>query len=186
MKQANSAQAQPDIVDYARALRHAPLALALLLLPMGGWAIGVGDTAAPFTLTRLGGPAGTDATVSLEQLRGRVVYLDFWASWCAPCRISLPMLEDLHQRLHGEDFTVIALNLDDDPEAAMRFLRKLPVSFPVAWDDAGTVARSYALQAMPSSYLIDRDGTVHAVHHGFRKSRFAAIERQIMALLERP
>ncbi len=124
------------------------------------------------------------ARVSLERLRGRVVYVDFWASWCVPCRNSMPALDALARR-HGErGFTVVGVNKDASAADAERFLRRVPVGFSLVSDADDVIARAFGVRAMPSGYLIDRRGVVRRVHRGFTAETAAALEREIAELLE--
>ena len=113
-----------------------------------------------------------DKSTSLASLRGRVVLVDFWASWCGPCKVSLPELEALRSELHAmgyaQRFEVLAINVDTDAKAATRFLAKHPVSYPLLADPAGQFPGAYALPTMPSSYLIGPDGKVVEVHSGYK------------------
>ena len=124
------------------------------------------------------------ARVSLERLRGRVVYVDFWASWCVPCRISMPALDALARR-HGErGFTVVGVNKDASAADAERFLRRVPVGFSLVSDADDAIAGAFGVRAMPSGYLIDRRGVVRRVHRGFTAETAVALEREIAELLE--
>ena len=109
---------------------------------------------------------------SLANLRGRVVLIDFWASWCGPCKVSLPELEQLRSELHAagysQRFEVLAINVDTDAKAAKRFLDRHPVSYPLLADPAGKLPEAYGLPTMPSSYLIGPDGKVVEVHSGYK------------------
>ena len=119
------------------------------------------------------------ATTSLAELRGKVVWLDFWASWCGPCRQSFPWMEAMQQRYGVQGLQVVALNLDAKPEAARRFLAEHRASFMVAFDHSGDSARRYAVRAMPTSVLIGADGQVRTVHAGFRAEDRDALETQL-------
>jgi cytochrome c biogenesis protein CcmG/thiol:disulfide interchange protein DsbE len=123
--------------------------------------------------------------VSLDSLRGRVVYLDFWASWCDPCRKSFPWMEDMQKKYGAKGLTVVAVNLDSKQENADKFLDNHPASFHVAFDPAGKVAKSYKVKGMPSSYLIDRAGQIVESHIGFREKEAAPLEKKIVELLEK-
>lgn len=132
-------------------------------------------------------PTAGGAVISLSQLRGKVVYLDFWASWCAPCRQSFPWMGDLHRRLADRGLVVLAVNLDTKSADAQAFLKAVPAPFTVAFDPAGQSPRQYGIKAMPTSVLIGRDGRVKAIHGGFRPSDTAALESTILqALQENP
>jgi thiol-disulfide isomerase/thioredoxin len=120
----------------------------------------------------------------LRDLRGQVVLLDFWASWCAPCRASFPWMNEL-QRQHGKDgLVVIGVNVDKEPELAKAFLRATPAQFRIADDSSGDLATRFDLQAMPTSFLIDRHGQVRHRHNGFRNEQRTAREQQVLALLK--
>jgi thiol-disulfide isomerase/thioredoxin len=121
--------------------------------------------------------------LALESLRGRVVYLDYWASWCVPCRHSFPWLNDMQARFGDQGFVVLAVNLDTDRAEAQKFLAALPARFTVAFDPEGDSARIMRLKGMPSSFLIDRQGNVVSSHIGFRESDRQPREGEIRALL---
>lgn len=121
--------------------------------------------------------------IDLGKLKGKVVYLDFWASWCDPCRKSFPWMNDMHSRYDSNKFTIIAVNLDASKKDASKFLHKIPADFPIAYDPEGTVAASYNLKAMPSSYLIDKYGSLVYSHKGYREGDTAIIEKKIASLI---
>jgi len=125
-------------------------------------------------------------TLRLESLRGKVVYLDYWASWCVPCRQSFPWMNQMQARYGGEGLVVVAVNLDRDAAEARRFLAEFPPGFVVAYDPEGRSAKSLALKAMPSSFLIDRQGEIVRTHIGFREAAKDGMEREIKALLGAP
>ena len=126
---------------------------------------------------------GDNKNISLAKLKGKVVYLDFWASWCDPCRKSFPWMNDIQTRFDKNKFTVIAVNLDSSREDATKFLQKIPANFDIAYDPDGKVATKYNLKAMPSSYLIDKKGNLVLAHKGYREGDAAEIETKIRALL---
>lgn len=122
--------------------------------------------------------------ISLKSQRGQVVYLDFWASWCKPCRKSFPWMNAMHRKYHTKGLQIITVNVDADSQLAQRFLEKYPAEFIVAYDAAGEVASQYQVKGMPSAYLIDRQGNVHVSHIGFREKDEAAMENHIKQLLQ--
>ena len=126
--------------------------------------------------------AGTPP-IALAELRGRVVYVDFWASWCVPCRQSMPVLDGLARRFGPRGFTVIGVNKDATVAEAERFLRRVPVGFPLVGDADDAIARAFGVKAMPSGYLVDRAGVVRRIHRGFNDGTAAALEREIDGLL---
>jgi|GEM_PF-71097 len=135
---------------------------------------------APAPAFELPGPTGA---VSLEALRGQVVYVDFWASWCVPCRRSFPWMNALHDRYADDGLRIVAINLDEDREAAETFLRQTQPRFTIAWDPSAASAERFGLIGMPSSWLIDAQGRVIGSHVGFRARDTAALEAQIAAAL---
>ena len=116
-------------------------------------------------------------------LSGKIVYIDFWASWCKPCRKSFPWLNDIQSRYKDKGFTVLAINLDKDKALADKFLAQIPASFTIAYDPEGKSAESFQVQGMPSSYLIDRSGHLRARHIGFREDDKAELEQAVVKLL---
>ena len=137
-----------------------------------------GTPAPPFALSTASGE-----TVALAALRGRVVYVDFWASWCAPCRRSFPWMNAMQARYAGEGLVVVGVNVDKRRVDAQRFLRDTPASFAVVYDAEGATPYAYDVRGMPSSYLIDRQGNIAAVEEGFHDERRVALEARIRALL---
>jgi cytochrome c biogenesis protein CcmG/thiol:disulfide interchange protein DsbE len=124
------------------------------------------------------------ATLDLKAYQGKVVYLDFWASWCGPCRKSFPFLDGL-QRKYGKDgLVVIAVNVDTERALATEFLREVPVGFKVVYDPKGALASQWQLLGMPSSFVIGRDGQVRGKHTGFRSADQAVLESAIVNLLK--
>jgi len=119
----------------------------------------------------------------LDELRGKVVYLDFWASWCTPCRESFPWMNALQERFADRGLEVVAVNLDKDAALVERFLERYPAQFTVAYDPSGATAARFQVKGMPSSYLIDRQGRVHLAHAGFREADQAELEARVSALL---
>ena len=122
--------------------------------------------------------------VSLSKFKGRVIYVDFWASWCAACAKSLAWLEDLQQKYGEDGFQVIAVNLDEEKGEAHRALEKANVTkLLVGYDPKGNTPESFDVQSMPSSYLIDRSGALISVYRGTKDSEKHQIEQEIQKLL---
>lgn len=155
-------------------LKHAKrfLLSLLLVIPLGSYAV----QAPRFSLPSL------KSTVDLSAYRGKVVYVDFWASWCGPCRKSFPWMSDLQER-YKDDLKVIAINLDQDREEAIKFLKEYRPEFTVAFDPAGKIAEAYKVPGMPTSYLIDQSGRLVSRHVGFRSKEKDVVESRIKTLL---
>lgn len=119
----------------------------------------------------------------LNDFKGRVVYLDFWASWCKPCVKSFPWMQTLQDKYRDQGLEVIAINLDSERALAESFLKKMNVDFIVAFDQIGDSAKDYQLKGMPTSYLIDRDGNLVATHIGFRTKDKPKLEQAVQLLL---
>jgi peroxiredoxin len=120
----------------------------------------------------------------LQQFQGKVLYVDFWASWCPPCAKSFPFLNGLDRDLKGSGLQVIGVNLDQAPEDAKTFLAKYPANFTVAADANEKCAKDFDVKAMPSSYLVDRNGVIRHVHLGFRSGEaeeLRALAEQLLA-----
>lgn len=127
---------------------------------------------------------GDSGPVSLKQYRNQVVYVDFWASWCVPCKHSFPWLNQMQERYGEDGFKVIGINVDKDKALAAKFLEHVPASFDIAYDPEGEVADLYSLKVMPSSYLIDRKGNLVHAHKGFKSSDGSRMEDMIRKLLK--
>jgi thiol-disulfide isomerase/thioredoxin len=164
--------------------RAVPLLLTMVT-SCGALAVETGDTAPAFTLPALREESGSES-IALAALRGKVVYVDFWASWCAPCLVSIPLLGELRDRLvaAGHPFEILAVNVDTDPQDGIEFLLDEPVNYPVVSDPEGTTPSLYAVPGMPTSYLLDSEGKVRLVHTGFRRDDIVTIEAEIMKLLQ--
>jgi cytochrome c biogenesis protein CcmG, thiol:disulfide interchange protein DsbE len=123
------------------------------------------------------------ATVSLDSLRGRVVLLDFWASWCVPCKQSIPFYQELAARHAARGLTVVGVSVDDTRELAERFVAETQPTFPMWWDEGQRAAARLQLSTMPTAFLIDRKGVVQRVHVGFVDADRAQIETAVQELL---
>ncbi|WP_286233885.1 TlpA family protein disulfide reductase [Thalassotalea sediminis] len=120
----------------------------------------------------------------VAQLKGKVVLIDFWASWCIPCKDSFPWLNNIQSKYKAKNFTVLSVNLDADKSNATAFLKLLPATFPVFYDPKGKVAKAFKLKGMPSSILLDRDGKIVSRHVGFNDIKKQQYEKEIITLLQ--
>ena len=151
------------------------LLTAFILVP--AWAA---EPALPFS--------GTDVksgdTISLENYRGKVVLLDFWASWCPPCLESLPAYERIRQDLGAEVFEVIAINVDENTQDGLQFLEQRPVSYPVLADPTGEIGKPYNVRTLPRAFLIDQEGNTIKIYKRFRSGDEDRMKKDIEALLK--
>lgn len=164
-----------------RPLWRAALALALLA---GGTFAGAAPpalsaTAPDFTLRTLDGQ-----NMRLGEQRGRVVLVNFWATWCGPCRQEMPHLNKLYEKYKSSGFVLLGVNIDDDTRQVAGVAGKLGITFPVLPDADKRVSRQYDLSAMPSTVLIDRDGRVRYLHRGYQSGYENTYEKQIRELLK--
>ncbi|MGL5907049.1 MAG: TlpA family protein disulfide reductase, partial [Shewanella sp.] len=123
-------------------------------------------------------------SVSLNEFKGKVVYVDFWASWCGPCRKSFPWMNAMQQKYQAEGLAVVAINLDTEPELAQTFLQQVPAQFTLRFNPEGDVAKSFDLMGMPSSFVFNRQGQLVQQHVGFYPDNAADYERELIKLLK--
>jgi peroxiredoxin len=122
--------------------------------------------------------------VALADLKGQVVMVNFWATWCQPCRQEMPHLESLYKKYNSLGFTLLAVNVEDNPEGAKKWLDENgPVTFPVLLDPKNQVSKLYKVVAMPSTVLVARDGTMRFIHHGYKAGYEGEYQNQVRALL---
>ena len=121
--------------------------------------------------------------VSLDSLRGKVVLVDFWASWCGPCHRSFPWMAAMHKKYAEQGLVIVAINLDKTQEAAASFLAEIPAPFTIAYDPQGKSAAAYHVEGMPTTVLVGRDGRILSTHIGFEPAKAAAFESLIQEAL---
>ena len=154
------------------------ITMALLLIPNGTSAADAKGLAPDFTLTSKNG-----GNVRLQEQLGDVVLINFWASWCGPCREELPYLEALQQEYADLGFTILAVNVDEDPSKADILLNDIAVSFPVLFDVNDDVSKLYDVQAMPTTVIVDRDGNQRLLHKGYKSGDEVKYKQAVKALL---
>jgi peroxiredoxin len=142
-------------------------------------AVAASTPAPDFTLRSAEG-----GNLRLAELRGRVVLVNFWATWCGPCKVEMPHLNRIYEKYRSAGFVLLGINIDEDPKQALALATRMGLRFPVLLDTDKSVSRRYALDSMPATVLIDRDGTVRHVHRGYRDGVEATYEAQIRALVK--
>jgi peroxiredoxin len=159
-------------------MKHLLLVMSVMLfVTHAGAAVKTGP-APDFTLKSRDG-----SNIKLSELRGQVVMINFWASWCGPCRQEMPLLDQLYQRYQPMGFTLLGVNVEEDSTAADKVLKQIPVSFPVLFDSENSVSESYQVRAMPSTFLIDRNGNVRYLHKGYQPGYEEEYQQQIRELV---
>ena len=154
------------------------LSLAVLFTSTHSFAADASGPAPDFTLASKEG-----GNVRLQEQLGNVVLINFWASWCGPCREELPYLEALQQEYADLGFTILAVNVDEDPSKADILLNDIAVSFPVLFDVNDDVSKLYDVQAMPTTVIVDRDGNQRLLHHGYKSGDEIKYKQAVKALL---
>jgi peroxiredoxin len=152
--------------------------MAGLLCCTAASAVEVSDRAPGFTL-----PSRSGKNVSLAELEGEVVMINFWATWCGPCRTEMPKLEALYKRYGDLGFTLLGVNVEDDKRGAEKWLAETPVSFDILFDSRNEVSKLYDVVAMPTTVILDKAGKVRFVHHGYQPGYENEYQSEIRALL---
>lgn len=155
------------------------LAIALILTTPASNAQ-IGKKAVEFTL-----PAVNGETIALQSLRGKTVLLNFWATWCGPCREELPELARLQEKYRQRGLAVVAVTVDNELENVNSFLKKYDIKLQALWDKRKKTAGAYAVEKMPSSYLIDRNGIIRFIHRGYSPEELKRMEIEIDELLDK-
>ncbi|MDH3560616.1 MAG: TlpA family protein disulfide reductase [Gammaproteobacteria bacterium] len=119
----------------------------------------------------------------LSEMRGEVVLINFWASWCGPCRQEMPILSELHDKYKAMGFTVLGINVEENSSDARKLLKEMPVSFPVLFDNDSSVSKQYDVAAMPSTVLVDRDGNMRYLHKGYKPGLEDTYVDQVRSLI---
>lgn len=155
------------------------ITLMLVVLNQNAYAVNIGANLPECVLEAM----DNKQSLNLSQYKGRVLYVDFWASWCGPCVKSFPFLNQMHEQLKGQGLQIVGVNLDENADDAKGFLAKYPASFTVLADTSKQCAKDFDVKAMPSSYIIDRKGLVHHIHLGFRPGEAKELRAVVEKLL---
>lgn len=151
--------------------------IALLLVPMTGMSIS--GKAPDFTLKSRDGK-----NLRLSDYRGQVVMINFWASWCGPCRQEMPLLEDMYKRYGKLGFTILGVNVDTDSTKAINYLKDVQVTFPIVYDTGNTVSKSFNVNAMPTTVIVDRNGNMRFLHQGYKPGYENEYKKQVKQLIK--
>jgi len=162
--------------------RHMQTLIALTLVLFSSLALAVeeGDSAPKFDLPSI---YADQPAITMEGLEGKIVFVDFWASWCAPCLSSLPLYNDLYHKYKDQGLEIVAITVDNPIEDGLDFLEDTPLDFLIPADPDGEAAELFEVYGMPTSYLIGTDGIVKLVHMGFRTGDIEIIEEAIVSAL---
>lgn len=159
------------------------LTVAVMSFSLSVSAVETGQNIPACALSQLASASGKADKSTLSQYQGKVLYVDFWASWCGPCAKSFPFLNTLHERYKDQGLQIVAVNLDENIDDASAFLAKYPASFTVMTDSTKQCAKDFDVKAMPSSYIVDRKGVVHHIHLGFKSGEAEDIQKLVEKLL---
>ena len=168
------------IKQRAQTLAALTIAAVAATFASSAFAVEEGEMAPDFSLPSI---YADRAAVSLSALKGRTVYVDFWASWCAPCLLSLPLYNEMYHKYKDQGLEIVAISVDNPIEDGLDFLLDTPLDFLIPADPDGDIAELFEVFGMPTSYLIEPDGTVSLVHVGFRKGDIEIIEEAIQKSL---
>ena len=150
----------------------------LLTVTLPAAAMDLNKPAPDFTLKSL-----TGKNLKLSEMAGNVVLINFWASWCGPCREEMPLLNDLHNKYGPLGFSVYGVNVEEDVKGARGFLQDFPVDFPVLLDSSNEVSKQYKVIAMPTTVVVDRDGNVRYLHQGYKSGDEAKYRQMVKKLV---
>lgn len=167
--------------SVTKAFRFSTIVVCALMLNISQSALAatkMGEPAPDFTLK-----SNTGSNLRLSEQRGSVVLINFWASWCGPCRKEMPLLEQLYKKYSPLGFTMLGVNVDKDISLADKILRDIPVSFPILYDPQGDISKTYDVDAMPTTVIVDRDGKMRFLHRGYKPGYEEDYEAQVKQLI---
>lgn len=164
----------------SKLLRSLVIALGLFgLLPLSASASSISGKAPDFTLHSRSGH-----NLRLSDYRGQVVLLNFWASWCGPCRQEMPLLQVLYKRYNKLGFTILGVNVDTDSSKANHYLRDIKVSFPILYDTKNAVVKKFNVNAMPTTVIIDKNGNMRFMHQGYKPGYENEYRKEVIQLIK--
>ncbi len=158
------------------------VSLGLLVNNTADAKVKVGQAFPDFTLAKFTEPS---ANLKLSSLKGKVVILDFWASWCEPCKVELPILNKMHKKFHAKGLEIIGINEDKDVVEANKFLKEFPMQMTLLSDGQnGDVLKKLEVAGLPVTYVLDKKGKVSKIHKGFKEGDVQKFEKEVIALLK--
>ena len=167
------------IGKFSRTLAGLLLAGSVAFVPLAETdAAELKEVAPDFTLKSMGGK-----NLKLSEMAGNVVLINFWASWCGPCREEMPLLNALHNKYEPLGFMVLGVNVEENPANAEGFLKNFPVDFPILLDDSNKVSKQYKVIAMPTTVVVDRDGNMRFLHQGYKSGDEATYRQMVKKLV---
>ena len=155
--------------------------LLVIMQPVFAHASQVGTVAPDFSLADL-----SSKPFTLQQFRGKVVFLDFWAPWCDSCREELPALDALYKKYNNDGLVIIGIDIDPSEKLVSEFLQKVPVTFTILIDRKSAVRREYRVRTLPTAFIVGKDGVIRSVHLGFGKEFLQIYEKEIVELMKQP
>ncbi len=176
-----SLAAQIAIISRDTLMKVVAAILMFMIMPLFAQANQVG-TAAP----ECGLPDLNGTPVTLQQMKGKVVFLDFWAPWCDQCREEIPALDALYRKYGSDGFVVVGVDIDTSEKLLTEVLEKTPVTFRITMDSKGAMRRAYRFRMLPTLFIIGKDGIIRYVHMGFGKEFLSMYEKEIIELLKQP
>ncbi len=153
----------------------------LATLPLTTFAVGLSEVVPDFTLKSL-----TGENLRMQEYRGKVVLINFWASWCGPCRQEMPILARIHERYEPMGFVVLGVNVDEDEARARRIVERLKLDFPLVLDSDQKVSEQFDVSAMPFTVLVDRDGKIDFIHQGYKPGDESKYVNRLRQLIKSP
>jgi peroxiredoxin len=153
--------------------------ILIFFVPLHSYSGQIGTVAPAFNVVDLNG-----RTISLEQFKGKVVFLDFWAPWCRPCKQELPELDKLYKKFRQDGLEVIGISVEPSEKNLAAFLKKYPLSVHIVIDKKNEVSEAYHVSTLPTGFIIGKDGVIHRVHKGFGMEFLPQYEKEIVELLK--